>query len=182
MRDQKVLILHGWGGSDYPHWQSWLAGEIAKDYGQVCFPLLDNPHFPTKSRWIKQVKAILTDFRPDTVICHSMANTLWLHLCEEGDIVEVKRLLMVAPPRLDLDLDTIKTFFPAPIPKNLFAKEVLLVTSTDDPYMSQDEALELQQALEVPMKVIQEGGHLNADSGYGEWPWVLEWVQQKDNK
>jgi predicted alpha/beta hydrolase family esterase len=89
---------------------------------------------------------------------------------------------MVAPPRLDLDLDTIKTFFPAPIPKNLFAKEVLLVTSTDDPYMSQDEALALQQALEVPMKVIQKGGHLNADSGYGEWPWVLEWVQQKDNK
>jgi len=28
---KKVLLLHGWGGSDFPHWQSWLAGEIAKE-------------------------------------------------------------------------------------------------------------------------------------------------------
>ena len=26
----KVLILHGWGGSDAPHWQAELACEIAK--------------------------------------------------------------------------------------------------------------------------------------------------------
>jgi len=124
----------------------------------------------------------LADFRPDTVICHSMANTLWLHLCEEGDIEEVKRLLMVAPPRLDLDLDTIKTFFPAPIPKDLFAKEVMLVTSTNDPYMSESEAQDLQKKLEVPMKVLEDAGHINADSDYGEWPWVLEWVRGKDSK
>jgi len=179
MTREKILILHGWGGSDYPHWQSWLAGEVAKDYGQVSFPLLDNPHFPTKNRWIKQVKEMLNDFKPDVVVCHSMANTLWLHLCEEGEISEVKRLLMVAPPRLDLNLDTIKSFFPAPIPKRLFAKEVLMVTSTNDPYLNQDEALALQQALGVQMKVIEDGGHLNADSNYGAWPWVLEWVQRE---
>jgi len=182
MKNQKVLILHGWGGSDYPHWQSWLAGEIAKDYGQVAFPLLDNCHFPTKNRWVKQVKELLAEFKPDVVICHSMANTLWLHLCEEGEIAEVKRLLMVAPPRLDLDLDTIKTFFPAPVPKDLYAKEVLMVTSTNDPYLSQDEAHALQQALEVPMKVLQDAGHINADSNYGEWPWVLDWVRKKDEQ
>lgn len=178
----KILILHGWGGSDYPHWQSWLAGELAKDYGQVCFPLLDNPHFPTKKRWVEQVKEILCEFKPDVVICHSMANSLWFHLCEEGEIAEVQRLLMVAPPRLDLKLDTIKTFFPVPIPKNLFAKEAMMVTSTDDPYMTQDEALSLQQALEVQMKVIENAGHINADSDYGEWPWVLEWIREKDSK
>lgn len=173
----KILILHGWGGSDFPHWQSWLAGCIAEDYGKVCFPLLDNPHFPTKKRWMQQVKEILKEFKPDIVVCHSMANTLWFHLCEEGEIESVKRLLLVAPPRNNLDLDTIKTFFPAPIPKKLFAKEVLLVTSTDDPYMNEQEAKELQTALNVPMKVIKNGGHLNADSNYGEWPWVLDWVR-----
>ena len=46
---EKTLLLHGWGGSDEPHWQAWLAGEIAKDYGMVAFPLLENPHFPTKN-------------------------------------------------------------------------------------------------------------------------------------
>jgi predicted alpha/beta hydrolase family esterase len=176
---EKVLILHGWGGSDFPHWQSWLVGELAKDYGQVAFPLLDNPHFPSKNRWMKQVKALLADFRPDTVICHSMANTLWLHLCEEGEISAVKRLLMVSPPRLDLKLDPIKTFFPAPTPSDLFAEEILMVTSTNDPYLSAEEASALQQALEVPMKRIENAGHINAQSGYGEWPWVLEWVKKE---
>jgi len=40
--NKRTLILHGWGGSDAPHWQSELASEIAKNYGTVSFPLLDN--------------------------------------------------------------------------------------------------------------------------------------------
>lgn len=175
---EKVLLLHGWGGSDYPHWQAWLAGELAKDYGTVAFPLLDNPHFPTKNRWIKQFKKVLKTFQPDTVICHSLANTVWFHLCNEGEIAPVKRLLLVAPPRLDLELDTIKTFFPVEVPKNLFAEEVLMITSDNDPYMTSEEASTLQQELGVEMKVLHHAGHINAESGYGEWPWILKEVRR----
>ncbi len=175
---EKVLLLHGWGGSDYPHWQSWLAGEIAKDYGQVAFPLLDNPHFPTKNRWMKQVKTLLKEFKPDVVICHSLANTLWFHLCHEGEIDTVKRLLLVAPPRMDLELDTIKTFFPVTVPTDLYAEEVSLVTSDNDPYMTQAEAKELEQDIGIEMKVLESAGHINADSGFGEWPWALDWVKK----
>jgi predicted alpha/beta hydrolase family esterase len=179
MNNRRVLILHGWGGSDYPHWQSWLAGELAKDYGTVSFPLLDNPHFPTKNRWMRQVKELLEYFKPDLVICHSLANTLWFHLCEEGGIAEVKRLLLVSPPRLDLRLDTIKTFFPAPLPRDLHAKEAMLVTSKTDPYLNADEAKALQRALGIKMKVLEDAGHINEESGYGEWPWVLEFVRSQ---
>lgn len=179
---KKVLLLHGWGGSDYPHWQSWLAGELAKDYGQVSFPLLDNPHFPTKNRWVKQFKKLLSEFQPDTVICHSLANTVWFHLCNEGEIKRVKRLLLVAPPRLDLELETIKTFFPVVVPTDLFADEVMLVTSDNDPYMTPDEANVLQKGLGVEMKVLHKAGHINADSGYGEWPWVLEYLNQENGE
>ena len=56
---QKVLLLHGWGGSDYPHWQSWLASEIAKDYGTVSFLRLKNPDAPKKSEWMHQLKEAL---------------------------------------------------------------------------------------------------------------------------
>ncbi len=174
---ERVLILHGWGGSDTPHWQSWLAAEIAKDYGTVSFPLLDNPHFPSKNRWMRQVKQLLESFRPDTVICHSLANTLWFHLCNEGEIAPVKRLLLVAPPRTDLQLDTIATFFPVQPPVDLFAEAKLLVTSTNDPYLNTDEAAALQRALGIKMHVVEAGGHLNAESGYGPWPWVLEWFR-----
>ncbi len=172
----KTLILHGWGGSDDPHWQAWLAGEIAKDYGTVSFPLLNNPHFPTKNRWMKQVKDLLSEFKPETVICHSLGCTLWLHLCLEGEISFVERLLLVAPPRLSCDLETLKTFFPLEAPSSVFAHEAMLVTSDNDPYMNQEEAANLQKALGIEMKVLENAGHINADSGYGEWTWVKEWV------
>jgi len=57
--DKRVLILHGWGGSDYPHWQSHLASSVAKSYGTVSFPLLSNCHFPSKNRWLRELKQIL---------------------------------------------------------------------------------------------------------------------------
>ncbi len=179
---EKVLLLHGWGGSDDPHWQAWLSGEIAKDYGTVAFPLLDNPHFPTKNRWMKQVKTLLKEFQPDIVICHSLANTLWFHLCNEGEIDKIERLLMVATPRLDLELDTIKTFFPVTPPSDLFAKEAMMVVSDNDPYMTMDEAIALQKVLDIEMKVLEDAGHINADSGFGKWPWVLEWLKHENGK
>lgn len=94
----RILILHGWGGSDAPHWQAELASEIAKNYGTVSFPLLDNCHFPSKNRWMKQVKQILKDFNPTTVVCHSLANNLWFWLCEEESMSEIERLFMVSIP------------------------------------------------------------------------------------
>ena len=44
----RILILHGWGGSDFPHWQSWLAAELAKNGYPVYFPELPFMHTPRK--------------------------------------------------------------------------------------------------------------------------------------
>ncbi|WP_457596677.1 RBBP9/YdeN family alpha/beta hydrolase [Hydrogenimonas sp.] len=176
-RPGKTLILHGWGGSDWPHWQSWLAAEMAKAYGTVSFPLIQHPHFPHLNRWKKEVKAHLEDFRPQTVVCHSLANTLWFHLCHDGEMAEVERLLLVAPPSLRCDIETIKSFFPLEAPPKLYAKEALLVVSDDDPYMPLEEARALQKALNIPMKILKNAGHINAESGFGPWPWVLEYLQ-----
>ncbi|WP_456380305.1 RBBP9/YdeN family alpha/beta hydrolase [Hydrogenimonas sp.] len=173
----KTLILHGWGGSDWPHWQAWLAAELAKAYGTVSFPLIQHPHFPHLNRWKKEVEAHLADFRPDTVVCHSLANTLWFHLCNEGKIEPVKKLVLVSPPRLDCDIETIKSFFPVQLPENLFAESATLVVSTDDPYLTPEEAWKMQETLKIPMKTIEKGGHINAESGFGPWPWMLEFLK-----
>jgi len=174
----KTLILHGWGGSDAPHWQAELACEIAKNYGTVSFPLLDNCHFPSKNRWLKQVKALLEDFKPDTVVCHSLANTLWFWLCEE-DIIPVKRLFMVSPPSLTTEVDTIKTFFPCKLPQKLCAKEVQMIVSDNDPYIKIGEAQQMASHYDIPLTIIQNAGHINADSGYGKWGLIEKLVMEK---
>lgn len=174
----KVLILHGWGGSDAPHWQAELAAEIAKNYGTVSFPLLDNCHFPSKNRWKKQVRQILEEFKPDTVVCHSLANTLWFWLCQEK-IGTVKRLFMVSPPGLMTEENTIKTFFPCEIPKKLYAKKVHMIASDNDPWVKMSEVKEIAEHYDIPLTIIQNAGHINADSGYGKWELIENLVLGK---
>ena len=174
-QQDKVLILHGWGGSDTPHWQAELAAEIARNYGTVSFPLLDNCHFPSKNRWVKQVKILLEEFKPDTVVCHSLANTLWFWLCQE-EIRTVKRLFMVSPPSLTTNVDTIKTFFPCSLPKELYAKEIQMIVSDNDPYINATEAKTIAKHYDIPLTVIKDAGHINADSGYGKWELIEKLV------
>ena len=150
----RVLILHGWGGSDFPHWQSHLASKVAKEYGTVSFPLLDNCHFPSKNRWVKQVKKILKEFKPDTVVCHSLANTLWFWLCQE-EMKTVERLFMVSPPSLSTKEDTIKTFFPCSIPQNIYAKELHLIVSDNDPWVNCMKPKKWQKLLVQPIPLLK---------------------------
>ena len=174
----KTLILHGWGGSDTPHWQAELAGEIAKNYGTVSFPLLDNCHFPNKNRWIKQVKKLLDEFKPDTVVCHSLANTLWFWLCQE-EIETIQRLFMISPPSLTTSESTIQTFFPCELPQNMHAKEVQMIVSDNDPYIEVSEAETMADHYEIPLTIIKDAGHINADSGYGKWELIEKMVMEK---
>ncbi len=176
---KKVLLLHGWGGSDFPHWQSWLAGELAKGYGKVSFLKFSNFDFPQKDDWLKELTQELDEFKPDIVICHSLANTIWFHLCNERVIKEIQKLYLVAPPTLDAKIEELKSFFPVKIPKKLYAKKTLLISSTNDPYMDMTEVTKLKETLHVEMKILQNAGHINADSGYGEWQWMLREI--KDN-
>ena len=171
---KRVLLLHGWGGSDNPHWQSWLASEIAKEYGTVSFLKFSNYDTPKLAIWMQELQEELIAFKPDVVICHSLANTLWFHLCNKGTISPIEKLYLVAPPSNNCSIDELSEFFPLQVPKNLFAKNAMLITSTDDPYMSEKEAKELQQKLQTPMKILENAGHINADSGYGEWLWIKE--------
>jgi len=111
------------------------------------------------------------------VVCHSIANILWFHICNEIKPKEIERLFLVAVPSLACDIEELKSFFPCEIPKNLHAKESLLIASTNDPYMTQDEALDLQKRLDIPIKFLEGGGHINNSGGYGEWPWILEKIK-----
>ena len=178
---KKVLLLHGWGGSNFPHWQSWLASEIVKEYGTVSFLKFSNFDFPDLELWKQELKEKLADFQPDIVICHSLANTLWFHLIENFTLQEVPKLYLVAPPSFSCNIEEIKSFFPMDLPTQTNAHKTLLIGSTNDPYMDVDELHRLRDSLNVKLEIIQDAGHLNAESGYGEWPWILEEIKKDIN-
>lgn len=173
---KRVLILHGLGGSDYPHWQAHLAMDLIKNNYIVSFPELPNKNEPTLLEWKGFVKKEIEHFKPNVVVCHSLANILWFHLCDELDIV-LDKLMLVAPVR-NKELKEAKTFFPYPLPQNLKSKEIIMASSTNDPFISLDEAIDLQSKLNIGMKIMENAGHINVSSGFGKLDCALDWIKQ----
>lgn len=173
---QKVLILHGWGGSDYPHWQAWLACELIKKNYTVSFPALPNKENPKLNEWVEFLKVEMEHFRPDIVVCHSLGTILWLHFCEQYLFENVQKLMLVAPVRNNCNVQEIQEFFPYPLLHNLRANNVIAVTSTNDKYMSIDEAIEFQSKLNIGMKILENAGHINTESGFGELNCAIDWI------
>ena len=149
---KRVLILHGLGGSDFPHWQAQLACDLIKQNTAVSFPTLPSKDNPNLKQWKEFLKKEIEQFRPTIVVCHSLANLLWFHICDELDI-KLDKLMLVAPVR-NQELEDAKTFFPYPLAKDLKAKEIMMAVSTNDPYMEIEEAIELQSKLNIGMKII----------------------------
>ncbi|MEN5387341.1 alpha/beta hydrolase [Aliarcobacter skirrowii] len=175
---KRVLILHGLSGSNFPHWQAHLASDLIKESYIVSFPELPNKNNPSLQEWKNFLKEEIKHFKPDIVVCHSLANILWFHTCDELDI-KLDKLMLVAPVR-NKPLEEAKSFFPYPIAKELKAKEIIIAASTNDPYMSLEEAIELQSKLNVGMKIMEDAGHINPSSGYGKLDCALDWIKRVD--
>ncbi len=178
--NKKVLILHGLGGSDYPHWQTMLAADLIKQNATVSFPAFPKRDNPILEEWKECLLKEIEHFKPDIVICHSLANVLWFHTCEQLDI-ELEKLMLVAPVSKYREVEAAKTFYPYKAPKSLKAKEIIMIASTNDPYMTEEEAMELKEELEVEIEVMKDAGHINSSSGFGSHDFALEWLTKDEN-
>ena len=49
---RSFLLLHGWGGSEPRHWQSWLAPRLRARGEDVRFPELPGAERPSLERWL----------------------------------------------------------------------------------------------------------------------------------
>ena len=176
--NKRVLVLHGLGGSDFPHWQAQLSSDLIKENYIVSFPSFPSRDNPQLEDWKNTLKKEIEHFSPDIVVCHSLANVLWFHTCDELDI-NLDKLMLVAPVSRTRVVEAAKSFYPYPIAKDLKAKEVIMIASTNDPYMSKEEAIELQEKLAVNIEVLENAGHINASSGFGKFDYAQEWIKRE---
>lgn len=173
---KRVLILHGLGGSDYPHWQAHLTADLIKENYVVSFPAFPSRDNPKLHEWKEFLKKELKYFNPDIVVCHSLANVLWFQTSDELDI-ELEKLLLVAPVSKNRVVKEAASFYPYKTPKSLKAKEALMIASTNDPYITLEESIELEKELDIGIKVLEEAGHINASSGFGRFEEAFEWIK-----
>lgn len=179
MNKRNFLILHGLGGSGQDHWQTWLAEELAARNYQVFYPVFSNFDSPNKEVWLKDLAStldLIPKHQPLTVITHSLGCILWLHYAARFKRNIASRAILVAPPSPRVILSEAQSFFPVPLDrKSLYvaAEETLFVHSSNDPYCSLEDTI-FYKNIGLPSITFPNMGHINAASGHGEWPWILE--------
>jgi uncharacterized protein len=174
------LVLHGWQGSGAGHWQSWLVERLRSSGEFVSYPELPEPDAPRLDRWLDALERELAR-QPDSpvVVCHSLACVLWLQHAHEGAAGgRAQRALLVAPPSPSATLPGVQGFFPLAVEPAEVARaagSTLIAASDDDPYCPEGAGRLYGEPLDVPVHLLEGGGHVNPDSGYGPWPQVERW-------
>ena len=179
MNPRNVLILPGWQGSGPGHWQSrW---ECAYGYTRV-----DQHDWmrPLRGDWIARLEDVLLsggfEFdEPAVLVAHSLGCihvAAWAAHSRNTHLV--KAALLVAPP--DVEREDLRSLLPSwsPVARARLPFPVRLFASSNDPFCSPERAR--QFALAWGAEVIDAGprGHLNAESGLGDWPQAHEQLLQ----
>ena len=167
MNPRNVLILPGWQNSGPDHWQSrW---ERAHGYVRV-----DEHDWmrPLRGDWIARLEEVLLACDERAVlVAHSLGCiqiAAWASHSKNTD--RVKAALMVAPP--DVEREDLRQILPgwAPVPLKLLPFEALVVASSDDPFCALPRARQFANAWGTGLLEAGPRGHLNAESGLGDWP------------
>jgi predicted alpha/beta hydrolase family esterase len=160
------LIVPGIGGSGPAHWQtSWqreLPGSIRIAPSSWDEPRLDD--------WLLALDVASAVAGPDAVIvAHSMgclAAAEWLG----RNPGRASAALLVAPPDPDGERYPDEASEFARIGRHPLGVPALVVASEDDPYGRAEYAAALGEVWGARFASVGAFGHLNAESGLGDWP------------
>lgn len=169
MHKEVVLLLPGWQNSGPEHWQSlW---ELRHGYLRVD---QHNWMQPLRGDWVARLEEVVLAQPADahiTLVAHSLGCHLTAAWAAHSQhTARVHAALLVAPP------DVSATSFPPQLHR--WAQPVLsplpfrsrLVASADDPYCSFDAAAALARHWGSDLTDIGARGHVNSESGLGDWP------------
>lgn len=164
-----ILIVPGLNNSGPGHWQT-LWEERRGDCQRVDLGMWEQPH---RNTWVNKLNlAIRQADRPVILAAHSLgclAVAWWAQLEQPGPDSPVRGALLVAPPEVDHRPHDLRVTTFAPTPSQRLPFPSILVGSHNDPYMGHREARRLSRIWGSSFADAGHAGHINADSGLGEW-------------
>lgn len=168
LAEADILLVPGLGQPNPDHWQHRWLGKMktAQMVNQ------ENWDTPTLEPWIKNLHlAVEKAERPIVLVGHSLGATTIVHAASSFTDTKVRGALLVSVPDVDNNKNVPKATAPFKNPPRdplLFPS--LLISTTDDPYCTQERAAEMASCWGSEFHSAGEGGHLNVESGHGPWP------------
>ena len=163
----RVLLLPGWLDSGPTHWQSrWEALHGDRRVQQ------DDWQWPRRGDWMARLDEVILESEDQAVlVAHSLGCQLvaaWA--AHSAHVARVRAALLVAVPDTERDDMPPNLFNWRPIVRERLPFTSLVVTSSNDPYGSPQRAAQLASAWGSLSFSIGERGHINGESGLGDWP------------
>jgi len=163
----RVLLLPGWLDSGPAHWQSrW-----EQLYGWRRVEQSDWV-WPKRGDWMARLEEVLLESEePAVLAAHSLGCLLvaaWAaHSQHTG---RVRGALLVAPPDVERE-DMPPNLHPwRPILRQSLPFPATAVTSNDDPFSAPERSALLLREWGAQQVGIGAVGHINGESGLGDWP------------
>jgi uncharacterized protein len=164
-----VLVIPGWQNSGPRHWQT-----IWEQQSPIFLRVQQKDwEFPHREWWVQRISEEVRQApAPIVFAAHSLGCVAVAHWCQsdpEG-VHKVKGALMVAPTDVDSKEAPRQTKDFAPIPRRLLPFPSIVVASSNDPFLTVDRARSLAHEWGSRLVEVGAAGHVNADSGLGDWP------------
>lgn len=170
-----VLVAPGLGGSGEHHWQSlWQRRYPAFQRVQQS-----DWNTPDLDRWARSiVEAAMRLDEPALLIAHSFGclATVRAEIFQSGLIAGALLVAPADPARFEADHRLLQT--PLQFPSSVIA-------SRNDPWISLSVAQRWAERWGSDFVDLGEAGHINADSGFGEWSGGLDhldWLCRRMNQ
>jgi prephenate dehydrogenase len=164
-----VLVIPGWQNSGPGHWQT-----IWEQHSPIFLRVQQRDwEFPHREWWLQRISEEVQQApAPIVFAAHSLGCIAVAHWCQVAldDANKIKGALLVAPADLDRKDSPKQTKDFAPVPQRQLPFPSILVASNNDPFCSMDRARELARNWGSRLVDIGAAGHINSDSGLGDWP------------
>ncbi|WP_199555029.1 RBBP9/YdeN family alpha/beta hydrolase [Sandaracinobacteroides hominis] len=173
-----ILNVPGLGNSGPAHWQSRWEDRYPW-FQRVSLGLWDSPD---RNVWVQRLdEAIRRASQPVILVAHSLgclAVSWWASMCGQSYRDPVAGALLVAPadPEHPLACANVSQFGPTPFHPLPFPS--VLVASRNDPYASFERSAEFAGRWGSHLVDAGHSGHINAESGLGDWPLGLSLVDR----
>lgn len=167
MTVSRILLLPGWQNSGPGHWQTiWesIHGDRRVEQHEWMRPL--------RGDWSARLEEeVLSAPGPVAVAAHSLGCILvaaWA--AHSRNTHKVAGALLVAPG--DVEREDLRQLIPgwAPIVRQPLPFPSVLIAANDDPYCEASRSRQLAKDWGARFIDAGKGGHLNAESGLGDWP------------
>ena len=180
-RMQRVILLHGTAGHPCVHWLPWLQRELQDRGVEVVAPWLPTPEGQHRDTWFAILDEEIGELcSSDILVGHSAGACFILSILERSTVVVAAAHLVAGfhelLPEEELNcLIRSFVFHGFDWGKIQAATRVTKVYhGDDDPFVPLELALRMAEQLQVTPHIIPGGQHLNTDSGFSEFPYLLD--------